>query len=170
MSPLLQWPHHGHSHTYSRFHKKRNDLRIHYRGGRRFVATFGVNNFPIYTAQCSFLVWGGPLDAGSSPSVLDKMIDTGSQPVIFKLLRFLWNLLYQWHCCSPNTHFSVSTNGRAGFPPTDQSQVRIGSSSFITVLIHTVAIGGSEDDSKASLIYYVSFKLYLNTADVKQNS
>ena len=96
------------------------------------------------------------------------MIDTGSQPVIFKLLRFLWNLLYQWHCCSPNTHFSVSTNGRAGFPPTDQSQVRIGSYSFITVLIHTVAIGGSEDNSKASLIYYVLFNLYLNTADVKR--
>ena len=51
--------------------KKRNDLRIHYWGGGRFYGYFGVNNTPFYMAQFSFLVQGGPLDTGSSPSVID---------------------------------------------------------------------------------------------------
>ena len=36
-----------------------------------FVATFGVNNRQIYMALGSYLVWGGPLDTGSRPSVVD---------------------------------------------------------------------------------------------------
>ena len=37
-----------------------------------FVATFGVNDRPIYMALYSQLVWGGPLDTGSRPSVVDN--------------------------------------------------------------------------------------------------
>ena len=35
-----------------------------------FVATFRVNDRPIYMALCSQLVWGGLLDTGSRPSVV----------------------------------------------------------------------------------------------------
>ena len=36
-----------------------------------FVATFGVNGRPIYMESCSKLVWGGLLETGSRPSVVD---------------------------------------------------------------------------------------------------
>ena len=36
-----------------------------------FVATFGLNDRPIYMVLCSWLVWAGPLDTGSRPSVVD---------------------------------------------------------------------------------------------------
>jgi len=36
-----------------------------------FVASFGVNNRPIYMALCSQSVWGGPFDTVSRPSVVD---------------------------------------------------------------------------------------------------
>ena len=36
-----------------------------------FVATFGVNDRPIYMALGGLLVWGGLLDTGSRPSVVD---------------------------------------------------------------------------------------------------
>ena len=42
-----------------------------------FVATFGINDRPIYMALCSKLVWGGLLDTGYRPSVV--MIDTSSK-------------------------------------------------------------------------------------------
>ena len=32
-----------------------------------FVASFGVNNTPIYMSQCSFIIRGGLLETGSSP-------------------------------------------------------------------------------------------------------
>ena len=35
-----------------------------------FVATIGVNDRPIYMTLCSWLVWGGPLDTRSRPSVV----------------------------------------------------------------------------------------------------
>ena len=37
-----------------------------------FVATSVVNNRPIYMALCSKLVWGGLLDTGSRPRVMDN--------------------------------------------------------------------------------------------------
>ena len=37
-------------------------------GGARFCNCFGGNNWPIYMALCSFLVWGGLLDTGSMPN------------------------------------------------------------------------------------------------------
>ena len=36
-----------------------------------FLASLGVNDRPIYMTLCSLLVWGGPLDTGSRPSVVD---------------------------------------------------------------------------------------------------
>ena len=47
--------------------KNRNDSR----SGGGFVATFGINNTPIYRAKCKFLVQGGTFDTGSCPIVVD---------------------------------------------------------------------------------------------------
>ena len=52
-------------------YKKRNDLRIHYRGEGRFWSYFRGKNRPIYMAQCCFLVLGGPFDKGSRPRVVN---------------------------------------------------------------------------------------------------
>ena len=65
-------PKYPHRQIYSRFTKKRNDLRIHYRGGGRFWSYFWGKNRPIYMAFWSFLVLGGPLDTGSRSRVVNN--------------------------------------------------------------------------------------------------
>ena len=54
---------------YSIFYKKRNNLRIHYRGGGRFCSYFWGRQHHQFL-QCSFLVLGGPHDTGSQPGVV----------------------------------------------------------------------------------------------------
>jgi len=78
---------------YSRVHKTCNNLRIKYWGVGDFVATFGLYNTKTYRFYCSFLVqyniW---------------LILVPNLVVFFKLLVFIWTLLYckliiNWPLC-----------------------------------------------------------------------
>ena len=75
-------------------YKKRNNLRIQYRGGGRFWSYFWDKNRSIYMAQCSFLVLGGPLDTGSRPSVVSDCYWFPTQCSVLQIVAFFVNLLY----------------------------------------------------------------------------
>ena len=66
-----------------------------------FVATFGVNDTPIYKALSSQLVWPGRLIL--DPGIVHWIVDTGSQPILDPLkersLKSLRNLCYNAEVC-----------------------------------------------------------------------
>ena len=95
----------GYQHQiYSRFHKKRNNLRMHNRGTGDFVTAFWANNNnPIYMCYCSFLVQGGPLD-----------LDTGSCPTVVNDRYWFSNCcdFYETYCRS---YLSKRSMGYSGY-------------------------------------------------------